>query len=234
MKLKTKISKILKENTGMHMLDSGGSDGRRWQRNQSINFDKEPSAKLDFHVYKDGSLEIIPSINVYHFLCNVLEINETSKKLEKDFYKFAKKNDDYYLDNMEEFCKILGVEDHEVINTYNFDNNLDTVLQYATINMDHGDALYSDHIYILLQVHLGADVRGGYTKPYCFHVPSLEKFILGIDDLYTNAGIDFHGTDIIDSETGRSAKNLKEYFEVKEGKLFVKGTNEPASAYTVY
>ena len=34
MKLEKIIYKMLTENTGIHMCDSGGDDGRGWQRNQ--------------------------------------------------------------------------------------------------------------------------------------------------------------------------------------------------------
>lgn len=40
------IRGMLKENTGTHMLDSGGDNGRMWQRNQDKDFDKEPYSTL--------------------------------------------------------------------------------------------------------------------------------------------------------------------------------------------
>ena len=58
MNLNTKeiIYKMLTENTGIHMCDSGGEDGRMWQRNQkkSYNdFDNEPEiTKDDDLIYK--------------------------------------------------------------------------------------------------------------------------------------------------------------------------------------
>ncbi len=52
MNLNTKkvIYKMLTENTGIHMCDSGGKDGRMWQRNQkkSFNdFNNEPEITKD-------------------------------------------------------------------------------------------------------------------------------------------------------------------------------------------
>ena len=58
MNLNTKevIYKMLTENTGIHMCDSGGEDGRMWQRNQKKSFNdfkNEPEiTKDDDLIYK--------------------------------------------------------------------------------------------------------------------------------------------------------------------------------------
>lgn len=54
-----------------------------------------------------------------------------------------------------------GVEPQYSENTYNGEENLSQVLQYVVVEIN-------DAPYIMLQVHGGADVRGGYTRPYIF------------------------------------------------------------------
>jgi hypothetical protein len=49
-------------------------------------------------------------------------------------------------------------QSHGAANTYNHENDLDQVLQYVRFAID-GEQ------FILLQVHTGCDVRGGYTTP---------------------------------------------------------------------
>jgi len=55
------------------------------------------------------------------------------------------------------------------INTYNYENLLSQVLQFILLEG-------KDDTYIILQVHGGCDVRGGYTKPRVFRVIDEDYF----------------------------------------------------------
>lgn len=56
----------------------------------------------------------------------------------------------------------------DVVNTYNSENALDRTLQFMPL---FGDGKFlDDDCWVLLQVHGGADVRGGYTDPVLFRV----------------------------------------------------------------
>ena len=48
-----------------------------------------------------------------------------------------------------------------VVNTYNGEDALSQVLQYVYFTADHEE-------YVVLQIHGGCDVRGGYTAPKVF------------------------------------------------------------------
>ena len=50
---KAVIADMLQENTGRHMLDSGGAYGRNWERNQGRDFDSEPYGRAEFSEF-DG------------------------------------------------------------------------------------------------------------------------------------------------------------------------------------
>jgi hypothetical protein len=172
---KRMIAKMLTTNTGTHMLDSGGVYGRNWERNQGRDFEAEASGTLEFRVY-NGSPEIDATLSVYHWLSDRLEYDA---KLDRRFYRWAtrpSRADDPWLVSAEEFVKHLadhdgrevtglyGDGDPFTINTYNGEDMLSQTIQYVYFEMD-GDP------YVLLQIHGGCDVRGGYTRPYAFQVP---------------------------------------------------------------
>jgi len=53
-----KIAEMLTENTGVHMLDSGGVDGRYWQQNREIaDFRTIPEIQIDLYVDKPSEIE---------------------------------------------------------------------------------------------------------------------------------------------------------------------------------
>lgn len=155
------ISEMLKEKTGIHFLDSGGAYGRHWEINQIRKFEDEPYAVVKFDTYGDGvSLEYTK--NIFHYLVDALEY---SGKWTKKFNRFASRQcneDKSWLELMEEFMDSAKEDsDGEVFNSYNDQNCLSQVIQFGRIELDEG-AL------ILLQIHGGCDVRGGYTAPRCF------------------------------------------------------------------
>lgn len=78
------------------------------------------------------------------------------------------------MEDMEEFATKYQSEDSyltspKIVNTYNGDSMLTQTLQYNTFTYEKRD-------YIILQVHGGADVRGGYTKPQIFQIDDIDQF----------------------------------------------------------
>lgn len=182
-----RIVEMLTENTGVNMLDSGGAYGRAWQRNRQIeDFRKQPNPIVEIYApykYKsenDGKMhkmgaEISVSYDLFHYLTNFLELTDkgtlSAKNIQIKFEKYAEKPENQnvgWLALMEEFMEKLHEkhEDSELLgttNTYNYDNILNGTLQYRLIDIQ-------DKRFILLQIHGGCDVRGGYTKPQFFEV----------------------------------------------------------------
>ncbi len=60
-----------------------------------------------------------------------------------------------------EFGGIYGEGEPLTVNTYNGENLVDQILQFTLFSNNSGE-------YVTLQIHGGADVRGGYTKPRVF------------------------------------------------------------------
>jgi hypothetical protein len=81
------------ENTGRHMLDSGGAYGRNWERNQNKaveDFIDQPSAWLDIY-HREASedrpeaFDLSPTLSLFHHLRDALDLrSDTVKSLTLD------------------------------------------------------------------------------------------------------------------------------------------------------
>lgn len=179
MNIKETIAAMLTENTGTHMLDSGGANGRAWQQNKGMtvaDFEAQPSATAEVYVreYK-GKLtaEVLPSVNVFHLLTSgVLELPEFCKEFNampcndwnSDLSGVSAEGYDWLMSvcNREN-----GFEIGEGFNTYNWSANHSTVMQGTELTLE-GE--WGEEKYLLLQIHGGADVRGGYTDAKLFKI----------------------------------------------------------------
>lgn len=177
------LAEMLKERTGSHFLDSGGyakfdangcyvgsssGYGRNWERNQCRDFDKEPYYVTRF--YSHGEQWYFEyTINLYHFLLEHLEYNE---KWDSFFHDYAEtRPEDEWYEVIDDFKKNLRYWDDEDTtyvdtenpgdNSYNYESNLSQVIQWDNIVIEE-EAL------CILQIHQGADVRGGYSTPHIF------------------------------------------------------------------
>lgn len=169
---------MLTENTGRHFLDSGGLGGRHWERNQSRDFDKEPSGTLEVRIWKPElhKADWHITLSTYHFLNERVRYRPT---WQAKFDAYVENHDNErrstpWLALMEGFFDDLKEQGHDVtgpfggsdsapvtVNTYNHESFLSQVLQFTAAYVD-------DAPMYLLQIHNGADVRGGYTAPKCF------------------------------------------------------------------
>jgi hypothetical protein len=83
-KVQKLVYAMLTENTGKHMLDSGGTDSRGWQRNQKktiLDFYNEQAEQ--YFLDTDSKYpEIERSVSVFHYLSN-LELDEICDQFNK-------------------------------------------------------------------------------------------------------------------------------------------------------
>lgn len=162
------VYKMVTENTGIHFLDSGFANGRMWQRNAGKtiqDFIREDEEKYTFD-NENGYIE--RTVSVFHYLCG-LDLDETCEKFNRrqggdwdgntglleDCYGISKRAGNW-LQNTHE------VEVEYTFNTYNGDSDLSQIIQGSRITLD------GDEVYYLIQVHGGADARGGYTDARLF------------------------------------------------------------------
>ena len=177
---------MLMENTGTHFLDSGDANGRMWQRNQAKtieDFDNELEATIEKSEWtdKDGKVhtEYERDVSVFHYLSE-LELDHVCDKfndLNTDCKDWEGDISWGVCQAGADFLELIGMESKHEFNTYNFDCDLSQVLQGSWLDMD-------GEMYLLLQIHGGADVRGGYTDAKLFKVqddwiihPYLQEYV---------------------------------------------------------
>lgn len=157
---------MLTENTGIQMMDSGGDGGRNWQRNQDRDFLAEPPATLCVCFGYKNLASIDVTLDVFHWLRERVTYDGPMTRKFNNFCNRKANREEYTLDNVHAFAQERA-KFGDVIseNTYNKDTLLSQVLQYSAFNDDE-----TGRAYAVLQIHGGADVRGGYTNPKVFRI----------------------------------------------------------------
>jgi hypothetical protein len=200
------LTDMLTENTGRHMLDSGGAYGRNWERNQGSTVEDFINSPV-VHVDRYSG----PIVSVFHYLDAHLEYD---KELDDEFQEWInqpEREDETYFSCVYEWC--AKEDDNEYIFgglTYNTENNLSQDFQADTFSRDGED-------YVCLSIHGGCDIRGGYTKPRIFK--AYEYFMHNLDSftLYAN------------ENTGRKAKSVT--LDWRGGELYHVETDECLGGY---
>lgn len=184
------LKSMLTENTGRHLLDSGGAYGRNFERNQSIDFDAQPEATAD---WRWGCIDV--RIDLYHALGEVLEYHAAGDALFERWATTGDRAREPWLPLAEAFATDIGgvgpdsaVDAPAVVNTYNHEQSLSQDIQYVMfdlnddtpvsdlLDLDLSDEEQGEPVvlgvgtYVLLQIHGGCDARGGYTQPRLFEV----------------------------------------------------------------
>ena len=169
------ILEMLRENTGKSILDSGGDFGRHWQRNRARDFKSEPATTIEFSAYTSHQsdkpvADISVTHNVYHWLQERVVFNPELNQRWLDWRETEEKDgqwgsDNEFVDSIGEGGKkisgIYGDGDPCEVNTYNGEDLLSQILQYVYWTDEDGE-------HVLLQIHGGADARGGYTDAVAF------------------------------------------------------------------
>lgn len=203
-KLDNLIYAMLTENTGRALGDSGDAYGRHWQRNQKRSledFRNEPAAKLEIssHTYNDGKVTYYfePTISLFHKLTSTLDLDELCDEF--NALPVEDWDGEYYGTSAAGF---EWLENHnfyssEGFNSYNGDSVLSQVIQGELLNRE---GVY----YVLLQIHNGCDIRGGYTDAKLFRLP--EDYALIREDIGFSLGstiLDYYSGDFV-NEAGQS------------------------------
>lgn len=182
--ISTDASEVIKaqlvENTGKHLLDSGDAYGRHWQQNQD-----NPPWERPAYIVSDGYVVH----NVYHYLNDNVSRNQACIDIERALHAFAFSDeyrnegwrvciDDFVNaihnhgfdlpfaedldDDALETLYIFADEIEPKVSTWNTYNQEVHTLTQCILGHDLG-GLYGE--YVAVQIHNGADVRGGYTAP---------------------------------------------------------------------
>lgn len=223
------LTDLFQENTGRHMLDSGGAYGRNWEKNNNMEDleEEKPRLTLDLWYREDNNeLEIIPSVSTFHRLLDHAEFDQTAFELTKIFHEYAQTNNTNrsWLTEMTEFVEDHTMKDKEAhaTNTYNHEfNHADQILQFIPVTVHHADSDEPEHTeveydlygeYVIIQVHGGCDVRGGYTAPIVLNTYEATR-LMSVGDYLTLETED--GTHLFEGAEHRMYPNLDEVDEVK-------------------
>lgn len=189
----------LRENTGRHMLDSGGAYGRGWERwakhGETIEEAVEYATKGKAEAHVDARFETL-SVNTVTHLADLIFYHPEGDAF---FERWVEEDDEVsgsqhaWLESAERFVAWLNGQDPDVVqetnygtdyaggvvNTYNHENLLDETLQYVVfVPVEEGyweaAGLAWGEPYVLLQTHNGCDMRGGYSRPRLYALNDIE------------------------------------------------------------
>jgi len=216
----TKVEQILHdmlhENTGVHMLDSGGKYGRHYEKNRLIkNFLETPRILIEH----DG-IGVNVMVNIFHFLRRHLDRDDAAERLESEFYQFAnlpENESKFYPQLIREFANKLQTKGWTIIaidNTYNAETFLNQDFYYALIRPPNSSE-DDESAYIILSVHNGADIRGGYTSPKVFRVDDIDNFYLDMTNIAAACNCDYYILEAGDTLDDREV-------EYRNGELYCK------------
>jgi len=164
------IFSMLTENTGRAICDSGGENGRHWQRNANktlADFESEAPCQLEISQWqRDGEAAQYDAqvyISLFHHLARALELDQYCNEFNAlesgnwngEFYGTDQGQCDWLIDNG-------FTAKGDSFNSYNWSASFSQDIQGQILENDGGA------LYVLLQIHGGADVRGGYTDAKLF------------------------------------------------------------------
>ncbi|HET9867441.1 MAG TPA: hypothetical protein VFQ06_09140 [Nitrospira sp.] len=173
------LARMMVEPTGRNILDSGGAYGRNWERAQGMtveSFLAQPAIAVEtwspdmgddgWERSENGGV----TLSLFHYLRTRLEYHHPyTMWLLRD----GNRTDDPWLVSMEEWATKIHTGDPDdmwrldTYNSFNHENLLSQTIQFTTFTRDGVP-------FLALQVHGGADVRGGYTAPKVFQVTTDE------------------------------------------------------------
>jgi hypothetical protein len=183
MNTEEKVKQMYYENTGTNFLDSGSIYGYGYEKTEKYGIPQEL-----YILDKDANLEDCEigydvMVNLYYLMVEYLTYAE---KLTNELHEFAEQFQDYYwTDIIDDWCEENGFKINYHDNTYNFDEVLSKVFQFWDIGN-------GDEEFIIIQLHNGCDVRGGYTKPAIFFgcisdiLPCREMIEEDLDEIFDN------------------------------------------------
>lgn len=160
------LAEMLTENTGVALCDSGGAYGRNWEKNQGkIVEDYVKDSEVWGEFDSDGNFEYYV-ISVFHYLRNQLDLDAICREFNQINISADNWDDDRFYGVSAEGGKFLDTYKLTIqrsFNSYNGESVLSQVIQGIYLRIGGIG-------YILLQIHGGCDVRGGYTSARLFRI----------------------------------------------------------------
>lgn len=192
------LAAMMVEDTGTHMLDSGGAYGRAWEKHRKQVGEAEVTP-LEFftaqpRITVDTSWSSITA-STFHFWKDRLEY---CPDIDDAFYEWAEQEDSGspWIEDLDDWLDMLELDTHPTgwVNTYNEESLLQDVCMIQAFEVEGSG-------FIALSIHGGCDVRGGYTKPRIFRAFDDNQDWVYLDHAKLEAYVDTPPTEI-DGEGG--------------------------------
>lgn len=175
---KRAVIAMMTENTGCHVLDSGGAYGRNFEKNREIDdWDNIPYHKIHWCGQDDWYIQK----NLFPYLTKYLLYDV---KLDALFHTYADM-EDYkemqWKDVVDQFLEDV----HMLPNGWKWENTASFEDLLSQTILYRGYASHSAYpTGVVLRIHGGCDTRGGYTTPHFFHaIEGFDAFIIGMSDI---------------------------------------------------
>jgi len=144
------LQSMFVEDTGISLIDSGGEDGRNWQRNANMSFVTQPGGYVEYGEFR---------ISLYRYLLDRLTYSEFQTE---QFYRVMGDVVVPGMGEMLEYVEDCNLKSEGIVyNSFNDETLLDQQVQWLEYSI-------LNQTYVMLQLHNGADARGGYTEPKIF------------------------------------------------------------------
>lgn len=153
------FAELCRERSGTSFLDSGSIYGYQWQKS-AIPADMP----REYATAYGGTFDYV-SISTAVLLEETFTIDQRATRAFRRWAEMGRNKDRNWLDLAREYVERMtergkvgnNADGLMTINTYNYDNELDQIVQIVSPGQ------YAD--WHLIQAHTGCDARGGYTAP---------------------------------------------------------------------
>jgi hypothetical protein len=164
----TRFAQACRYNSGKALCDSGGESGRHWQR-PAID-QSSPGVSLEVRRFEwkgEPRTEVSATIEAAHFLdANFEVLADVQDRF--DAWVEEQPDDESWFELGQRFAEEeLGLHSQARDNVYNGENDLSQVYVWEVFTPEEkpSDWLYADDAVVVIHVHTGCDVRGGYSYP---------------------------------------------------------------------
>ena len=151
------LADMLTENTGRAMMDSGDAYGRNWEKNKG----RSVESFIDAPAVQVSEWGI--SLDLFHYLRERIEFAPDVQAEFDEWANLPENKETHWYGLMSEWCE--RYEDSFYSNS-GFNSYNGECLLSQTIQGDYFE--WQGETYLMLQIHGGCDVRGGYTAPKIF------------------------------------------------------------------
>ncbi len=184
------IAQMLRENTGRLLTDSGGENGRMWQRNAEVDFLAQPQALVNYVAmpaddettslrHYEVVTDLSVAISTYHYLTSLLTVTKQSVMFDIELHALLRERMSVTYGNLTELLYTHSYQGAMQGMANKYHDGTDYVFYPGTgITYSYNDGgsnlsqdvqyigfWHQDKAYVIVQTHNGADASEGMSHP---------------------------------------------------------------------